>query len=86
MVHWLERIQKCRWKQTAAAATGKSSAGGKPTTPASLIAGSKAGKQLAVESRELTDSIRNIGVIAHIDAGRITMVRPGADPVFRGCP
>ena len=68
ILHWLTRIEQRRWKQSVTVA-GKTAAAKSTTTPASLIAGSKAGKQLAAGSQELTDAIRNIGVIAHIDAG-----------------
>ena len=78
MTHWLSRIQHRRFKQSSA--TANKPATGKAVTPASLIAGSKVGKQLAVESQELTDAIRNIGVIAHIDAGRKSRVRHGSSP------
>ena len=66
IAHWLMRTRHRRWKQSSTASASRQS---KPVTPAALIATSKAGKQLASETQSKTDAIRNIGVIAHIDAG-----------------
>ena len=49
---------------------GESGLAAKLASPASVIAGSKVGKQLAADSQSMTQDIRNIGVIAHIDAGK----------------